>query len=112
MLETGIKYALKTKTPLSLNWVLLKGINNSDEEAIYLGENLNPDICRLNVTTYVGDKFQKASIIEKDKFIKTIKKASKGKHNKCLEVNSFETTGNDINAGCGQLIGKWGLKNG
>jgi adenine C2-methylase RlmN of 23S rRNA A2503 and tRNA A37 len=90
-----------------LNWVLLKGINDSLNDARKIGDMLDPNICRLNVTSYAGDRYSKVSLEEKERFIKTIIESSIIHHGIKLNVYSFETLGDDINAACGQLVGKY-----
>lgn len=103
----GVMYAKITKTPLSLNWVLLQGINDSLEHAENIAKFIDPEICRLNITSYVGNRYNQTKPQDKKVFIEKIRTTSKEIHSKELEVHSFDVLGNDINAGCGQLVGKY-----
>lgn len=108
--QLGRYYALKTKTPLSINWVLLKGVNDSLDEANLLGRILDPSFCRLNITEYVGRNFVSPTKIEREEFLANVKRSSREFYGSELTAYAFDLLGKDIEAGCGQLVGKFHLK--
>lgn len=77
VLKIALRYSIEHSFPLTLNWVLLKGVNDSKKDAKRLGDLFDPKDCRINITDYVGNKFDNVPEKEKEKFIGWIKKASK-----------------------------------
>ena len=98
LLKVSKNYAYNSRNKLTFEYVLLKNINDSIEDAkkiILLLKNVN---CKLNIIPYneIQGNFQRPSD-------KTIKEFIKVLRNVKFTVTIRWSRGTDIDAGCGQL---------
>lgn len=102
-LSDAIRYFVdKTDTRPTFEYLLLKGINDSLQDAKALAEYCKRFPVKINLIEYnptKDDKFQKSSKETLDKFYQFL--ASKN-----MVVNVRHSRGTDIDAACGQLANK------
>lgn len=95
----------KTNRRVTIEYVMLDGINDSNDKARTLGELVQDLHCNINLIPYnstdVGDVFQRSKSKRIEEFTNILKKYSKGK-----TVTVRKERGHDINAACGQLANK------
>lgn len=101
------EYSEKTGTQLTIAWLLLKGINDTYEDAEEIGFKFNPQITRVHLPTYLGNVYETPSLKEKEMFRDRITQASRLKWGEPITVDLQNILGGDIEAGCGQLVGKY-----
>ena len=103
LIEEGKKYSNLKKRKVMFEYVLLKGINDSEDDAHKLAHLLKGIPCKLNIIPYneTDGNYQRPHET-------TIREFSKILHNLRDEYRVFVrwSKGQDINAGCGQLAGK------
>lgn len=92
-------YADTTKRRVTYEYSLIRGVNDSEENALELAKRLHGSMCHVNLIP-VNDVKENDYIHSGEKAIKAFAKV--------LEDNSIEVTvrrklGSDINAACGQL---------
>ena len=93
------KYADVTKRRVTYEYSLIKGVNDSKENARELASRLHGTMCHVNLIP-INDVKENNYIRSTDESIKSFASV--------LEENSIEVTvrrrlGSDINAACGQL---------
>lgn len=98
LLKVCKEYGKKTKRRVTFEYICLKGLNDSEQDAKELADKLNGILCHVNLISYnqVDKKDYKSS------------KSNIIKFKKVLEKNNITTTirrslGKDLNAACGQL---------
>lgn len=99
ILEACKKYIDKTGRRISFEYSLVKGVNDSMEDAKSLGKLLHGIMCHVNlipVNTVVENDFKRSTNQTIEDFEKTLKKTG-------IEVTVRREMGSDINAACGQL---------
>ncbi len=103
LIGAGKEYSNLKKRQVMFEYVLLKGINDSKEDAQKLAHLLKGIPCKLNIIPYNETE---GSYQRPDK--KNIRKFSEILYNLRDEYRVFVrwSKGQDINAGCGQLAGK------
>ncbi len=103
LVQTGRKYSNQKKRLVMFEYVLLKGINDSENDALELARLLNGIPCKVNLIPYneTDDKYQRP---DEDVIIR---------FSEILHENRDEyrvllrwSKGQDIDAGCGQLAGQ------
>ena len=103
LIGEGKKYSNFKKRQVMFEYVLLKGINDSEDDAHKLAHLLKGIPCKLNIIPYneTDGNYQRPHE-------KTIRGFSEILHNLRDEYRVFVrwSKGQDINAGCGQLAGK------
>jgi len=102
LIRAGKEYSNLKKRKVMFEYVLLKGINDSEDDAQKLAHLLKGIPCKLNIIPYneTDDSYQRPHE-------KTIRRFSEILHNLRDEYRVFVrwSKGQDINAGCGQLAG-------
>ena len=103
IINAGKMYSNQKKRLVMFEYVLLKGINDSESDAKQLAQLLNKIPCKINVIPYneAGGKYQRPDEDTIIKFSKTLYK-NKGIYRVLVRWSK----GQDINAGCGQLAGQ------
>ena len=103
LIGAGKEYSNLKKRQVMFEYVLLKGINDSQDDAYKLAHLLKGIPSKLNIIPYneTDGSYQRPDE-------KTIKQFSEILHNLRDEYRVFVrwSKGQDINAGCGQLAGK------
>ena len=103
LIRAGKEYSNLKKRKVMFEYVLLKGINDSEDDAQKLAHLLKGIPCKLNIIPYneTNGNYQRPDE-------KTINQFSEILHNLRNEYRVFIrwSKGQDINAGCGQLAGK------
>ncbi len=96
-----LKYSDKTKDRVTIEYILIKDLNDTKECALQLIEYLKDLKCNINLIPYnsVDDKFQKPDKKTMLKFKYLLEEAGK-------KVTIRLERGADIDAACGQLAGK------
>lgn len=92
----------KTRSRITFEYILLKGINDSQKDARDLAEFCKIVPCKINIIEYnpvKGLRFEKPEKTTVDQFVKFLE----GRN---LIVNMRRSRGSDIDAACGQLAGK------
>jgi len=99
--KTLSKYPLKSRGVLFIEYVLIKDINDSDEDADQLADFVKPLSVRINVIPFnsqPGIKYETPSQEKLDKFCERLIKHK-------LYVRKRATKGQQVLAACGQLGG-------
>ena len=103
LIKAGKEYSNQKKRQVMFEYVLLKGINDSENDALQLAQLLQGIPCKLNLIPYN----------ETDGIYQRPDEAVITRFSKILYENRDEyrvlvrwSKGQDINAGCGQLAGK------
>ena len=99
--EALLNYSSKTKDRITIEYILIKDINDSKECAYELIKYLKDLKCNINLIPYnsVDDKFQKPDKKTMMKFKYLLEESGK-------KVTIRLERGADIDAACGQLAGK------
>jgi 23S rRNA (adenine2503-C2)-methyltransferase len=105
LVNAGKEYSNQKKRLIMFEYVLLKGINDSEEDALELARLLKGIPCKINLIPYneIEGKYQRPDE-------STITKFSEILHNYRDEYRVLVrwSKGQDIAAGCGQLAGQNG----
>ena len=105
LINAGKEYSNQKKRLIMFEYVLLKGINDSEEDALELARLLQGIPCKINLIPYneIEGKYQRPDE-------STITKFSEILHNYRDEYRVLVrwSKGQDIAAGCGQLAGQNG----
>jgi 23S rRNA (adenine2503-C2)-methyltransferase len=101
VLEAASLYRKRTGLVITINCVLLDGINDSEEDAMKLGEVLDrfePGTFRVKVSGYnqTGSPFRASDSERIDSFTEVLKSSGQ-------DVVVFRSKGTDVAGGCGQL---------
>ena len=103
LIKSGKEYSNQKKRLIMFEYVLLKGINDSEEDALELARLLHGIPCKINLIPYneIEGKYQRPDET-------TITKFSEILHNYRDEYRVLVrwSKGQDIAAGCGQLAGQ------
>lgn len=99
------RYYQKTKRRVTIEYIMLDGINDSPAKAQILGELIKDLHCNINLIPYnqtdVEDPFKRSKQNTIKQFAEILKKSS---YNKTVTIR--RERGHDINAACGQLANK------
>ena len=93
------EYTDVEKEPVTLVYMLLEGVNDSDQDAANLIRFTQGFLCKINLIDYnciVNMKFKPVKEERRDRFIHTLVNAG-------LQVTVRKSQGASINAACGQL---------
>jgi 23S rRNA (adenine2503-C2)-methyltransferase len=97
--ESLTRYASKTGEPVTLAYMLLKGINDSEDDAKRLLRYASGFFCKINLIDYnsiVNIKFEPVFDGTRERFREILQAAG-------LQVTIRKSYGTPINAACGQL---------
>ena len=99
-------FVKKTNRRVTIEYVLLRGVNDTEDKAKLLGSLVKDVHCNINLIPYnptdVKDPYQRSTRASVDKFKEILEKTSKGK-----KVTVRKEKGVDIAAACGQLANKY-----
>lgn len=105
VIESLKEYYKKTNRRVTIEYVMLKDVNDSDEKAQQLGYLIKDLHCHVNLIPYnqtdVHDPFKRSSNAQIKSFKNILMKTS---FNKTVTIR--KERGHDINAACGQLANK------
>ena len=103
IIEVGKKYSNQKKRIVMFEYVLLKDINDTELDAITLSKLLKGVDCKINLIPYneIDGKYQRPNDETISKFV-DILFSNRDKYRVLVRWSK----GQDINAGCGQLVGK------
>jgi len=103
LIKAGEKYSNQKKRLIMFEYVLLKGINDSENDALELARQLQGVPCKLNLIPYneTEGKYQRSDEDVIMRFSKILYENRDG-----YRVLVRWSKGQDIDAGCGQLAGK------
>ena len=99
LIDACKRYANKTGRRITYEYALIKGENDSVEDAKTLGKRLQGSLCHVNligINKVDGTGFEKADSGVMEAFLGTLK-------NYGVEATKRRTLGDDIDAACGQL---------
>ena len=98
LLTVAREYAAKSKKRLTIEYVLIEGLNDASEDAKTLKGLLQNIRCKLNLIPYneIGSSFRRPSDDRINSFLTQLEDAS-------FPVTVRRSKGTDIDAGCGQL---------
>ena len=91
-------YTTLTRKRVTIEYVLIAGINDNPKDSTALKEKLSPINCKLNIIPYneIGSIYKRPNEKEINKFLKPLLNAP-------FPVTVRWSKGQDIDAGCGQL---------
>jgi 23S rRNA (adenine2503-C2)-methyltransferase len=98
-MEACRRYTEKTNRIITFEYVLLRGVNSSGNEAVELSQLLKKMRCKVNVIAYnsvQGSEYEAPHRKEIDTFIQILNERN-------ITVTLRRSRGEDIQAGCGQL---------
>ena len=105
LIESLNSYEKQTKRRVTIEYVMLDGINDSDKKAEALGQLVKKLHCNINLIPYnqtdVNDPYQRSKKDRIRSFVSVLRRASINK-----PVTVRRERGHDINAACGQLANK------
>ena len=98
ILSTLKQYKFKKYRPIMFEYVLIEGVNDSEENAIELSQLLKNFNCKINIIPYneTKENYKRSSRI--DKFVNQLNRISSN-----YKVLIRWSKGQDIDAACGQL---------
>lgn len=101
LMDAAQTYLQKTRRRISYEYVMLKGVNDTVEQARMLGELVQGQLCHINLIPYnpTGSEFESTTSSNILKFRDILEKYG-------LQVTVRVTMGQDIDAACGQLAQK------
>jgi 23S rRNA (adenine2503-C2)-methyltransferase len=99
VIEAAKKYADTTKRRVTYEYALIKGVNDSEENALELAGRLRGSMCHVNLIP-VNDVKENDYIRSSEDNIKRFAAVLEEKN---IEVTIRRRLGSDINAACGQL---------
>ncbi len=102
LIQTGRKYSNQKKRLVMFEYVLLKGINDSENDALELARLLHGIPCKVNLIPYneTDGKYQRPDEDVITRFSEILHENREG-----YRVLVRWSKGQDIDAGCGQLAG-------
>jgi 23S rRNA (adenine2503-C2)-methyltransferase len=103
LIQTGRKYSNQKKRLIMFEYVLLKGINDSEKDALELARLLHGISCKVNLIPYnkTDGKYQRPDKDVITRFSEILHENRDG-----YRVLVRWSKGQDIDAGCGQLAGQ------
>jgi 23S rRNA (adenine2503-C2)-methyltransferase len=99
VIEAAKRYADTTKRRVTYEYALIKGVNDSEDNALELAGRLRGSMCHVNLIP-VNDVKENDYIRSSDE---NIKRFAAVLEDKSIEVTVRRRLGSDINAACGQL---------
>lgn len=108
LVKAGGKYARQAGIRVQIGYLLLRGFNDSEEDAKRLVELLSGTPCKINIMEYneitVADSsidipYKRTTSQQAERFMEILRNAN-------LTVTMRTSRGSDINGACGQLAGK------
>jgi 23S rRNA (adenine2503-C2)-methyltransferase len=100
LLEAVDNYIEKTGRRVMFEYLLIKELNDRDEDAIMLAKILNKPLYLVNLIPYnQTGRFQPSSPARTARFMELLERAG-------LPVTARRSSGQEIDAACGQLAGK------
>ena len=106
LIDSLNNYAKITKRRVTIEYVMLDGVNDSDKKAEALGKLVSKVHCNINLIPYnqtdVNDPYKRSKKERIKSFVTVLKKASS---NKTITVR--KERGHDISAACGQLANRF-----
>ena len=101
LLKTIDRYIKKSRRKVMFEYIMIKGINDSDEDALELSRIAKNRLCFVNLIPCnpIGEKFQPSTTERIKKFRKILEKEK-------ITVTQRYLFGSDISAACGQLAGQ------
>ncbi len=103
LINAGRLYSNQKKRQVMFEYVLLNGVNDSEEDALELARLLKNVECKINVIPYneTGGEYTRPDARTIEKFVEVLHK-----HRHGYRVLVRWSKGQDIAAGCGQLAGQ------
>ena len=103
LIQAGREYSNQKKRQVMFEYVLLKGVNDSEEDALELARLLKNVQCKINVIPYneTGGEYTRPDTQTIEKFVDILHE-----HRQGYRVLVRWSKGQDIAAGCGQLAGE------
>jgi 23S rRNA (adenine2503-C2)-methyltransferase len=105
VLDSLDNFAKTTKRRVTIEYVMLDGVNDSDAKAELLGKLIKTIHCNINLIPYnqtnVNDPYKRSKKERIKSFVEILRKTS---GNKTITVR--KERGHDISAACGQLANK------
>ena len=100
VIESARRFSKKSRHRVMFEYVLLKDINDSSEDAIRLAKLIKGINCKVNVIPYneTLGKYKRPANYKIESFIQVL-----NKHRKNFTILVRWSKGEDINAACGQL---------
>ena len=100
VIKSASRFAARKGHNVMFEYVLLRDINDTKEDAIRLANMIHGIDCKLNIIPYneTGGKYRRPTIHVIEAFLKTLKKHQKG-----FRILVRWSKGEDIKAACGQL---------
>ncbi|MBF0233788.1 MAG: radical SAM protein [Desulfamplus sp.] len=105
LLETCRSYKLKSRDKITFEYILIKGVNDSDEDAKRLVKMLGPIKSKVNIIPFnphEKSEFKRPSAAEVSRFVQILL-------DRQVTAIVRKSRGVDISAACGQLRAKMGL---
>lgn len=103
VLEACMGFPLKHRRRITFEYVLLAGVNDSEEHARRLAALLRGLPCKINLIPWNPDLRLPFRRPEED----TIQRFQQYLLDRCYTVSVRHSKGLDVNAACGQLAGHW-----
>lgn len=103
LLKAVKRYTCKTSRPVTFEYVLIKGLNDTKEDVVELSRILKNLQCKVNLIPYNsidGLDFKPPDNSDVEKFANSLVKNR-------IKVIRRQRKGFDINSGCGQLKASW-----
>jgi 23S rRNA (adenine2503-C2)-methyltransferase len=100
IIKSASRFSARKNHDVMFEYVLLKGINDTAEDAIRLANLVQGINCKINVIPYneTGGEYERPSNSIIETFLKTLKQNQKG-----FKILVRWSKGEDIEAACGQL---------
>ena len=100
IIKASSRFAARKNHNIMFEYVLLKGVNDSVDDAIRLANLIKGIDCKVNIIPYneTDGKYKRPSNEAIERFLETL-----NKHRKGFRVLVRWSKGEDINAACGQL---------
>jgi 23S rRNA (adenine2503-C2)-methyltransferase len=101
LLDAGARFARRTGTSVAVNYMLLAGVNDSDEDIARLRELVDPDLFEVHLNRWndiPGLPFVAVTAERVERFAADLRGQG-------LPATTRLSRGRDVGAGCGQLAG-------
>ncbi len=103
LIKVSKRFNKHHRNNITFEYVLIKSINDSNDDAIRLSKLLKNSECKLNIIPFndIGNEYKRPSIESIENFLKILHQEHEG-----FRILVRWSKGVDINAGCGQLATK------